>query len=114
MKVEGRIWLKEGAKNLLGHGKAELLERIEKCGSISKAAKEMKMSYKAAWDAVDAMNKIAKEPIVISETGGKAGGGTKLSPKGSELLAIFREAERENEKFLKQFEAKFAKWLENF
>ena len=48
MEVQGRIWIKENNKNFLGHGKVELLERIAESGSIAKAAREMKMSYKAA------------------------------------------------------------------
>ena len=82
MEVEGRIWVKENGKNFIGHGKVELLERIHKSGSISKAAKEMRMSYKAAWDCIDAMNKLSQEPIVISALGGKNGGWHKRYPKG--------------------------------
>ena len=53
-----------------------LLEAIDLYGSISQAAKHVPLSYKAAWDAVDAMNNLADTPLVERSTGGKAGGGT--------------------------------------
>ena len=59
MEIEGRIWFKKEGKNLLGNGRVELLEKIDEHGSISKASKAMKMSYKAAWDMVDAMNNLS-------------------------------------------------------
>ncbi|WP_416830129.1 winged helix-turn-helix domain-containing protein, partial [Helicobacter ganmani] len=69
MRVQGRFWIREQDKNFLGHGKVELLERIAQSGSISKAAKEMRMSYKAAWDSIDLMNNVANEPLVVRVTG---------------------------------------------
>ncbi|CAM2856773.1 molybdenum-dependent transcriptional regulator [Helicobacter burdigaliensis] len=110
MEVEGRIWIKEQGKNFIGHGKVELLERISKSGSISKAAKEMKMSYKAAWDCIDAMNKLSLEPIVISALGGRNGGGTKVTQKGLEMIKAFRQMENIYEELLKMFEKDLQAW----
>jgi molybdate transport system regulatory protein len=98
--IEGSLFFNMDAKSFIGHGRIDLLERIDRFGSISKAAKSIKMSYKAAWDAVDAMNNIAKEPIVERETGGKGGGGTRLTPFGRELIAAFKQAEEEHRTFL--------------
>ncbi|MBQ7676461.1 MAG: LysR family transcriptional regulator, partial [Campylobacter sp.] len=50
--IKSRLWIEKDGKNFLGHGKVELLEKIKEHGSINAAAKAMKMSYKAAWDAV--------------------------------------------------------------
>ncbi|MBX7490482.1 TOBE domain-containing protein [Helicobacter sp. Faydin-H64] len=110
MQVKGRIWIKEQDKNFLGHGKIELLERIVKSGSISKAAKEMKMSYKAAWDSIDLMNKVASEPLVMRVTGGKGGGGTQVTQKGLEAIRIFREMERISEELYTLFEGDLETW----
>ncbi|MEZ5579956.1 MAG: LysR family transcriptional regulator [Candidatus Competibacteraceae bacterium] len=63
----------------LGAGRVELLEHIDECGSIARAAKRMGMSYKTAWDAVEAMNNLADRPLVVRATGGKGGGGTQLT-----------------------------------
>lgn len=100
MELEGRVWLKTNGKSFLGSGRIHLLELIQKSGSISKAAKEMGMSYKAAWDAVDAMNNLSNEPLVSKNTGGKGGGGTSLTQKGEETVKVFKAIEEKYEKFL--------------
>jgi molybdate transport system regulatory protein len=100
VELEGRIWLKTSGKSFLGSGRVHLLELIGKTGSISKAAKEMGMSYKAAWDAVDAMNNLSDEPLVARSTGGKGGGGTLVTPKGEETIKVFKALEQKYELFL--------------
>lgn len=100
MELEGRVWLKANGKSFLGSGRVYLLELIGKTGSISKAAKDMGMSYKAAWDAVDAMNNLSDEPLVARSTGGKGGGGTTLTPKGEETIKVFKALEKKYELFL--------------
>jgi len=100
VELEGRVWLKTDGKSFLGSGRIELLELIQRSGSISKAAKEMGMSYKAAWDAVDAMNNLSSEPLVARNTGGKGGGGTTLTPKGEEIIKVFRALKQKYEAFL--------------
>lgn len=62
-----------------------LLKAIERTGSISKAAKEVPMSYKAAWDAIDAINNLCPTPVVEKETGGK-GEGEPKSPLTVKIL----------------------------
>lgn len=100
MKVEGRLWLTKEDHSLAGHGRIELLQRIAETGSISKAAKSLGMSYKAAWDAVDAMNNLAGAPLVERSTGGKGGGGTRLTERGARLVASFKLIEDEHRRFL--------------
>ncbi len=91
MEIEGRIWFKKEGKNLLGNGRVELLEKIDEHGSISKASKAMKMSYKAAWDMVDAMNNLSDKPLVRKVTGGKNGGGTQVTEAGKDLINSFKK-----------------------
>ncbi len=91
MEIEGRIWFKKEGKNLLGNGRVELLEKIDEHGSISKASKAMKMSYKAAWDMVDAMNNLSDKPLVQKVTGGKNGGGTQVTQAGRDLINSFKK-----------------------
>lgn len=100
MKIKSSIWFENEGKAFFGKGRIELLEQIEKTGSISKAAKAMKMSYKAAWDAVNEMNSLSSEPIVERETGGKGGGGTRLTEKGKEYIRIFKEIDSLQQKVL--------------
>src|SRR5512139_806778 len=102
MAVSGRFWLERGEQPFLGHGRIELLERIAETGSISQAARAMGMSYKAAWDAVDAMNNVSDEPLVLRSAGGKHGGGTQLTDHGRKLIEVYRAAEQEYQQFLRR------------
>ena len=78
----------------LGPGKVTLLERIAREGSISGAGRSMKMSYKRAWELVSEINDSFAEPLVAAQTGGRAGGGAALTPRGQELVRHYRAIER--------------------
>lgn len=93
MNIFMRFWIKKENRNFLGSGKIELLEHIKETGSISKAAKLMKMSYKAAWDSIDSMNRLSEYPLVESNSGGKGGGGTAVTPEGKKTILVFRRLE---------------------
>lgn len=90
MKIDGRFWINIDDKPFLGLGRIKLLQLIDETGSISKAAKELKMSYKAAWDMIDSMNSISDTQLVQSATGGSGGGGTVVTEKGKELIKNFQ------------------------
>jgi molybdate transport system regulatory protein len=79
----------------IGPGKILLLEKIDACGSISAAGRAMDMSYKRAWDLVDEINRICRQPAVERQTGGKNGGGAVLTPFGVSLVARYRKIERD-------------------
>lgn len=78
----------------------ELLERIDVSGSISTAASDMGMSYKAAWQAVEAMNNLSEQPVVDRQAGGHHGGGTRLTTYGRRVVGAYRRLEKEREKVL--------------
>lgn len=78
----------------------ELLERIDASGSISAAASAMGMSYKAAWQAVEAMNNLSEAPLVARQSGGRHGGGTTLTQYGRRVVAAYRRLEKERERVL--------------
>jgi molybdate transport system regulatory protein len=77
----------------IGPGKIALLEAIARTGSISAAGRAMEMSYRRAWDLVDELGQIFGQPVVVSQTGGKHGGGARLTPFGEELVARYRAIE---------------------
>ena len=78
----------------IGPGRADLLEGIERTGSISAAGKTMSMSYKRAWSLVQALNEGAGIPLVETSRGGTAHGGAHLTDAGRELLARNRAIEQ--------------------
>ncbi|WP_410217712.1 winged helix-turn-helix domain-containing protein [Paracoccus sp. (in: a-proteobacteria)] len=78
---------------ILGPGKAELLSRIERLGSISAAAREMGMSYKRAWTLVEEMNVAFAEPVIDRARGGAGGGGATVTPTGAQVLRHYRALE---------------------
>lgn len=77
----------------MGPGKAALIARIDATGSISAAAREMDMSYRRAWQLVEAINASFKQPVVVTATGGKRGGGASVTDFGRALVAQFHAME---------------------
>jgi len=75
---------KDGAG--IGDQRIRLLEAIDRSGSISAAARAVGITYKAAWDAVAAVNNLAERPLVLGRTGGRAGGGATLTEDGRRFL----------------------------
>lgn len=86
----GRFWIENDGQTFLGYGRVVLLEKIKEQGSISKAARSMKMSYKHAWDLINSMNRQAREPLVTMSKGGKGGGGAQLTAAGEKAVTDFK------------------------
>ncbi|MCX8711476.1 TOBE domain-containing protein [Gilliamella sp. B2969] len=66
-----------------------LLKAIDQTGSLSQAAKSIGISYKTAWDAISEINRLAPTPFLITITGGKNGGGTKLSAYAVRFIQLY-------------------------
>ncbi|WP_154584450.1 winged helix-turn-helix domain-containing protein, partial [Bordetella pertussis] len=81
LQLDGTLWLRSGDQPWGGQHRIDLLAQIEATGSISAAARAAGMSYKGAWDAIDAMNNLAGEPLVLRSAGGRGGGGTRLTDR---------------------------------
>ena len=102
MELTSNLTLELSDQPFLLEKRIELLKAIKNHGSISKAAKAVPMSYKAAWDAVDTMNNLSHTPIVSRETGGKGGGGTTLTRYGENLLTTYTILKEEQKRFLER------------
>jgi len=85
----GRAWIEKDGETFLGCGRVTLLERIREHGSISQAARSMGMGYRHAWRLVDAMNRNAPVPLVITMKGGVKGGGARLTEAGESAIEFF-------------------------
>lgn len=106
MNLRGLVWMSRGSAAFLGQGRVALLERIKEYGSISEAAKSMDMSYKHAWDLVDSVNKQSEKPLVVKATGGRGGGGAKLTAEGEDAVKVFWIFYNDFIKFLESEETK--------
>lgn len=83
-----------GPEFRIGPGKVALLEMIAAHGSIAAAGRALGMSYRRAWRLVEAMNTGFGRPVVEAQTGGRAGGGARLSDLGADIVARYRAIER--------------------
>lgn len=102
----GRVWIDGPEGTFVGYGRVVLLERIMEHGSITRAAKSMNMSYRHAWDLVDSMNRQTRTPFVELATGGRGGGGARVTEAGMKAVKIFWQFQKDLEAFLKREEKK--------
>lgn len=100
--LHGEIFLLNDEKQSFASQQVELLKAIDEYGSISKAAKQIGISYKTAWDRIDAMNNMSAQPLVERSTGGAKGGGTVLTDLGQKIIAGFQSLQDEHQKFVAQ------------
>ena len=105
LELGGSVWLRAGQQTLGGAARIALLAAIRETGSITSAAKAVGISYRSAWEAIDAMNNLAGEPLVMRAAGGKGGGGTTLTPRAHRLIETFDAVEREHRKFIERASA---------
>jgi molybdate transport system regulatory protein len=106
VSVAATLSLRRADKAFLGGDRIGLLEAIDRFGSITRAAREAGISYKTAWDAVDAMNNAAERPLVERAVGGLGGGGTMLTDEGKETVRLYRVLQGEHQKFIKRLEGR--------
>lgn len=90
-RLRVRVWVERDGEAILGEGRLELLEWIDRSRSISAAARQVGVSYRHAWVQVQAINRAAGEALVEAATGGAGGGGAQLTARGREAVALVRE-----------------------
>jgi molybdate transport system regulatory protein len=105
-KVTGRVWIETKKGTQVGAGRIALLKKVKQLGSITEAARAMKMSYRQAWEQIDAMNKLADKPLIIRTSGGSGGGGSVVTKEGEKLIGLFHKLESNFNKFTKKMSSK--------
>src|SRR3954454_9287730 len=100
VRLRARISLEAGGKTALTDAGADLLEQIAVSGSLSEAARRLRFSYRRAWMLLDAMNHRWPQPLVITATGGKKGGGAKVTEAGRHVLRAYRDLQLQLEHLL--------------
>ncbi len=110
MKVKFKIWMEQNGSVAFAEGRRMLLEAVERLGSLNAAAKELGMSYRAAWGKIKATEEALGLKLLDVTTGGKGGGGAKLTHEARELVSSYNKyikkmsliAEKEFNVFFKQ------------
>ncbi len=101
-KIKIKCWVEDEGEKFYGPGPNELLKRIQKEGSLSRAATKMGMSYKKAWELVQRLNQHADVPLVILKKGGQHGGGAEITPQGLEIIREFESFQRKIDQLVDQ------------
>lgn len=103
MSVLAPATLTEALGHAISDKRLEVLRRVWETGSISQAARDVGISYKAAWQAIDTLTNLAGEPLVDRTVGGSGGGGARITPQGLQLLALADELQRARAAVLARF-----------
>jgi len=106
ISIAATLSMRRADRTPVGGNRIDLLEAIDRCGSISGAARAVGISYKTAWDAMDAMNNASEKPLVLRAAGGVGGGGTILTEDGKETVRLYRALQGEHQRFLGRLEGR--------
>jgi molybdate transport system regulatory protein len=108
VSIEATVTLRGGDVSGVGRDRIRLLQAVAREGSITAGAKAAGLSYKAAWDALDAMTNLFGRPLLDTRTGGKAGGGAALTPTGVRVIEAFGRLEAEMARVFRSLEPELA------
>lgn len=107
-ELHASLVLRRGLMARVGLERVALVEAIGELGSITAAAKKLGLSYKAAWDSVQALNNLFDGPLVAAAPGGRSGGAAEVTPRGRAVIAGFRRVEREINAVLARMETRLS------
>ncbi len=107
-RLSAAVVLRNGASGQVGLDRIALLKAIGARQSIAEAAKAVGLSYRAAWDAVQALNNLVDRPLVITQVGGRQGGFAKVTPEGEAVIAAYGAVQEELAAVLAALERRLA------
>jgi len=113
LPLQAAVSLRRGEGGRVGAERVGLLEALGELGSIRAAAARVGLSYKAAWDAVQALNNLFDAPLVAAHAGGRQGGAAELTPRGRAVVAAFRRMEAELAEVMERLDSGLAGAPEN-
>ncbi len=90
MRAFCKVWIEKDGQRVFSDGLADLLERVDQCGSINRAAAEMSMSYRQAWGMIRRVEERMNTRLLVRRVGGPSGGGASLSDDGAAWLSKYR------------------------
>jgi molybdate transport system regulatory protein len=99
------VSMKRGMSPRISLDRVAMIEAIDELGSITAAAKQLNLSYKGAWDIVQALNNLFDGPLIEAVAGGRSGGAAQVTLRGREVVAAFRRVQSEVDAALAKLEA---------
>jgi molybdate transport system regulatory protein len=108
MPINATITLRSDGPSSVNSDRIRLLEAVAREGSISAGAKAVGITYKAAWDWLDALANLFGQPMLDTRTGGRAGGGATLTPAGTKVIEAYRRMEAEMARVVRMIEPDLA------
>ena len=106
--LSASVTLRRGAASRVGVDRVALIEAVAELGSISAAAQKLGLSYKGAWDAVQALNNLFDGPLIEASAGGRSGGAAAVTPRGQAVVVAFRRVQTEIDAALAKLESGLA------
>ncbi|MCL5256226.1 MAG: LysR family transcriptional regulator [Chloroflexi bacterium] len=90
MELKYKVWLEKDGKAVFGDGLEELLEAVDREGSINRASASLHMSYREAWGRIKEAEERLGTSLLHKHAGGEDGGGAELTDVARDLLARYR------------------------
>ena len=112
-QLKTKIWLERDGKKVFGDGPCDILMRIERLGSLRKAAKEINMSYSQAWTLIKHLEQNLGCSLLEKKAGGTSGGYSSLTPEGARLTNAYYNFQQEARENLENIFASHFMGLEN-
>jgi molybdate transport system regulatory protein len=102
------VSLRRGLSPKVSLERVALIEAVDELGSITAAARRLGLSYKGAWDIVQALNNLFDAPLIEAAPGGKAGGAAQVTQRGREVVSAFHRVQGQVDAALAKLEAGLA------
>lgn len=106
-QLQSKLFLTHDREQFITPERIELLQSVAKAGSISAAAKDMRRSYKWAWDSIDQMNAYSSSDLVRKSSGGKGGGGAEITPFALELIDYYDDLKKIYQNKIESYQERF-------
>ena len=111
IEVRSKVWLERAGGVVVSVWRIGLLEAIQATGSLAAACERMNVPYRTAWYKLKQMEEQLRVKLVDTQSGGAAGGGSRLTREAEDLVMRFRRAYAGVEALVaERFAAEFGDW----